>query len=155
MTRCRIVPVAVAALSLAVASSALAQAKPATPQTAAPQSTATPPARAKWVAPMKGIASIQVIQGQSKRVGSDIVTLIKVKNMSSAPIAGLRADEYWYDKNLKVVSGDTQRHMKLLQPGEVVELTMKSPSKPDLYRSSINFVHANGKIDAKAVKVFK
>jgi hypothetical protein len=155
MNRTRLVPVAAVALSLAVASSALAQTKPAPSQTAAPQSTATPPARAKWVAPIKGLASIQVIQGQSKRVGTDVVTVIKIKNMSSAPIAGLRADEYWYDKSLKVVSGDTYRHKQPLQPGEVIELTMKSPSKPDLYRSSINFVHANGKIEAKAVKVFK
>jgi hypothetical protein len=155
MNRSVFVPALAVALCAAITSAASAQAKPGAAQAAAPQSAATPPARAKWVAPIKGIAAIQVIQGTSKRVGNEIHTVIKVKNMSSAPIAGFRADEYWYDKGLKVVSGDTQRWMKPFQPGEIIELTMKSPSKPDLYRSSINFVHANGKIDVKAVKAFK
>ena len=151
MNRSAFVPALTLTFCAAVATAAFAQAKPAAQATAAP----APAAKARWAAPIKGIANIQVIQGTSKKVGTDIVTVIKVKNMSSAPIAGLRADEYWYDKKLKVVSGDTQRYMKPFNPGEVIELTMKSPVKPDLYRSSINFVHANGKINVKAVKKFE
>jgi hypothetical protein len=149
MNRSAFAPVLALAFCTTLSVTAFAQATPAAPQAAAP------PARAKWVAPIKGIASVQVVQGTPKRVKGEVVTVIKIKNMSSAPIAGFRADEYWYDKNLKVVSGDTQRHKQLFQPGEIIELTMRSPEKPDLYRSSINFVHANGKIDVKAVKVFK
>jgi hypothetical protein len=97
-----------------------------------------------------------VIKGDSKKVGNDIVTVVKVKNMSSGAIALLRADESWYDKKTRqVVTGDTYRHMKPLLPGEIVEMTLRSPFKPDLYASRIDFSHANGKIEAKAVKKFE
>jgi hypothetical protein len=140
---------AVVALALAsIAPSAFAQA-----QTAAPAQPA-PAARAKWVAPVKGIATVQVVPGPSKKVGDDIVTVLKIKNMSSGAIALLRVDEYWFDKSLKTVSGDTQRHRQPLNPGEIVEITMRSPAKPNLYRNTFNFSHANGKVDAKTVKKF-
>jgi hypothetical protein len=153
MNRSAFVPVLTLMLCAAASPAALTQAaKPAAPQASAAPA---PAAKAKWAAPIKGIATIEVIQGASKKVGNEIVTLIKIKNTASAPIAGLRADEYWYDKKLAVVSGDTQRWMKPFYPGEVIELTMKSPAKPDLYRSSVQFVHANGKISVKAVKKFE
>ena len=133
----------------AIASTAFAQAKPA-----APTSQPAPATRAKWVAPVKGIATVQVIPGASKPVGDDIVTVLKVKNVSSGAIALLRVDEYWYDKSLKTVSGDTQRHRQPLYPGEVVEITMRSPRKPNLYKNTFNFSHANGKIEVKTVKKF-
>lgn len=140
---------AIVAVALAsIASSAFAQAQPAAP-TAQPA-----PARAKWVAPVKGIALVEVIPGTSKKVGDEMVTVLKVKNMSSGAIALLRIDEYWYDKSLKTVSGDTQRHRKPLYPGEIVEITMRSPVKPNLYRNTFNFSHANGKIEVKTVKKF-
>lgn len=141
---------AIAALALAsMASTAFAQAKPA-----APSSQPAPAARAKWVAPVKGVATIEVIPGKSQKVGQDVVTVLKVKNTSSGAIALLRVDEYWFDKDLKTVSGDTQRHRQPLYPGEVVEITMRSPAKPNLYRNTFNFTHANGKIEAKTVKKF-
>ena len=133
----------------AIASAAFAQAKPA-----APTSQPAPAARAKWVAPVKGIATVEVIPGASKPVGDDIVTVLKIKNTSSGAIALLRVDEYWYDKSLKTVSGDTQRHRQPLYPGEVVEITMRSPRKPNLYKNTFNFSHANGKIEVKTVKKF-
>lgn len=140
---------AIVVLSMAsIASSAFAQAKPAAP------TTAQPAARAKWVAPIKGIALVEVIPGTPKKIGSEVVTVLKVKNMSSGAIALLRVDEYWYDKDLKTVSGDTQRHRQPLYPGEVVEITMRSPVKPNLYRNTFNFSHANGKIEVKSVKKF-
>jgi hypothetical protein len=141
---------AVVALALAsIASTAYAQAQPAAPTTQP-----APATRAKWVAPVKGIATVEVLPGTSKKVGNDIVTVLKIKNVSNGAIALLRIDEYWFDKSLKTVSGDTQRHRQPLNPGEVVEITMRSPAKPNLYRNTFNFSHANGKVDAKTVKKF-
>jgi hypothetical protein len=133
-----------------IASTAFAQAQPAAP------AVQPPPARAKWVAPVKGIASIEVILGTPKKVGSDIVTSIKVRNMSGGAIALLRVDEYWFDKSNppKVISGDTQRWPKPFHPGEVIEITTKSPYKPNLGANTYSFTHANGKVDAKKVKKF-
>ena len=56
--------------------------------------------------------------------------------------------------NSTAVSGDTQRVKRLINPGEIVEVTTKSPYKEGLYTNLYTFVHANGKIDAKAVTKF-
>ena len=146
--------VCVAALlcSLAVVPVVFAQAAKTTPAT--PTASPAAPAKAKFVPLIKGLASIQVIQSASKRVGPDIVTMLKIKNVSTGSIGLLRVDELWYDKDLKQVTGDSHAIRRAILPGEVIELTMKSPSKPNLYRSQYAFSHAGGKIDAKAVKKF-
>jgi hypothetical protein len=165
MKRIRFAPAAVLLASFAAAATASAQSKtpaakagtpaaqaPATPAIAAAQAPAT---RAKWVKPIKGTAKIEVIQGTPKRVGGDIVTVVKVKNMSGGSIGLLKVDEYWYNKKLAVVTGDTQRYPKPFNPGDVIELTMKSPVKPELYKSQLAFSHAGGDVQAKGVKKFE
>jgi len=121
----------------------------------APPTTQAPAARAKWVAPIKGIATVEVIRGESKKVGADMVTKIQIKNTSSGSIALLRVDEDWYNRSQKPVSADTQRYTKPFNPGEIIEITMRSPMKPDLYISQVTFTHANGKVNAKGVKKFQ
>ncbi len=140
---------AAAPVAFAQSQAQASKATPATP-TAAPGA----PAKAKFAPVVKGLASIELIQAKSNKVGSDIVTVLKVKNMSSGAIGLLRVDELWYDKKLQQVTGDSQKLLKPLQPGEVADITMKSPWKPDLYRSQYAFSHANGKVDVKAVKKF-
>ena len=139
--------------SLAFPSASFAQtaqaAKPATPT-----GTAAPATKAKFAPLVKGVARIEVIQGTSKKVGNDMVTVTKIKNVSDGAIGLLRVDEYWYDKNLKEVSGDTQKVRQPVMPGEIVEITTKSPVKPNLYKSQLRFSHANGEINAKPVKKF-
>ena len=143
---------------LLVASSASAQARPgaqapatkAAPVTAAP----APAAPARFVKMYKGVADIEVMQGTPKRVGADMVTVLKIRNMSPGAISLLKVDEYWYDKSMKVVSGDSQPYRKPFNPGEIIEVTLKSPIKPDLYKNQFAFSHANGQVKAKAVKKF-
>lgn len=122
------------------------QAKPTT------QAPATP---AKFYRPVKGIATIEIIQSPSKQIGSEIVTVIKVKNTSSGRINLLQYDEYWYNQKREVVSGSTDKYRKPFNPGDIIELTISSPVKPNLYTSQIMFSHAGGKIEVKAVKKFQ
>lgn len=140
----------------AFSDSSFDQQSPATK--AAPASQTPPPAPAKWIRPVKGQATIEVLQGPSKKVGGDIVTVVKVRNTSAGPIALLKCDEYWYDKKMQVVTGDTQRQKKPVMPGEIVEFTMKSPVTdavaPTLYKSQYMFTHGNGDIKATGVKKF-
>lgn len=144
--------------ALLIAPSAFAQARPAAqaPAKKAAPATATPAptAPARFVKMVKGTATVEVIQGAPKKVGGDIVTVLKIKNMSPASISLLKVDEYWYDKKLQVASGDSQPYRKPFNPGEVIELTMRSPFKPDLYKSQYAFSHANGDVKVKAVKKF-
>lgn len=117
----------------------------------------TPPAqKAKFIPPVKGLATIEVIQTPPKHVGKDMVTKIKVRNTSKGSINLLKADEYWYDSKGKVVSGAPYAHRKApILPGDVVEIELRSPYTPQMRQNQVMFSHANGKIDAKAVKAFK
>jgi hypothetical protein len=149
----RRVSVAASALALSVlfVSPVFGQAKPATPTTSAPA------APAKWVPPMKGIATIEVIRGTGKRnmKTNDVETLLKIRNTSKGSIALLGIEEFWYNQKREIVSGDSQKVKRLINPGEIVEITMKSPWKEGLYTSQYTFNHANGKIEAKSVKKFE
>jgi len=149
MHRSALAPALAVLLSAVVATTAFAQAKPAAPTTPAPAQ------KAKFAMPLKGDAPIQVIQGESKFVGKEIVTVYKVKNTSNAPIALLKIDEYWYDKGGKMVSSGTYRHRQPLQPGEIIEVSVNSPALPGAERSQGQFSHANGTIKPNRVKVIK
>ncbi|MEO8502020.1 MAG: hypothetical protein ABI565_13965, partial [Vicinamibacteria bacterium] len=48
--------------------------------------------------PVKGTAEIGITQPSTKVVGKEVVTTMKVKNLSKQSIAGFRVEEYWYDK---------------------------------------------------------
>jgi hypothetical protein len=149
--------------------SVLAQAKPAqapaakatTQQAPAAKATPTttqqaPAAPAKFIKPLKGTADIQFIQMPSKKVGSDIVTVLKIKNLSTAPVALLKVDEYWYNKANPpaVITGDSEAWRKPFMPGEVIELTMKSPWKAEVGASQYQFSHAGGQVKLKRVSKF-
>lgn len=164
MNRSVFAPAAALLCTFALVAPAFAQAKKTTPAPAKPAAqqatpakptTPEPPLPSKWATPVKGLAHIEIIKGPSKKVGDDVVTITKVKNVSDAPIALLRLDELWYNSKNVQVTGDTQTIRRPFQPGEVIEITTKSPYKPDLKASQLMFSHANGKMDVKAVKAFK
>lgn len=120
---------------------------------AQPQAPAKP---AKYIPPVKGVATIEVIQAPSKRVGNEMVTVLKVRNTSKGSINLLKADEYWYDTKMQIVSGTQYSHKKApILPGEIVEVTLRSPVKPNMSRNQIMFRHANGDAKATPVKAFK
>lgn len=157
-----IVLLAFAAVSV-LAQSKPAQAPAAKPGAQAPATSAAPAttqqapaAPAKFIKPLKGTADIQFIQMPSKKVGTDIVTVLKIKNLSTAPVSLLKVDEYWYNKANPpaVISGDQEAYRKPFMPGEVIELTMKSPWKADVGASQYQFSHAGGQVKLKRVTKF-
>ena len=158
MKRYAFAPALTLACVLFLASSAFAQSRPgaqapatkAAPVAAAP----APAAPARFVKMLKGTAEIEVMQSAPKKVGADMVTVLKIRNMSSSAISLLKVDEYWYDKKMQVVSGDSQPYRKPFNPGEIIEVTLRSPVKPDLYKNQFAFSHANGDVKAKGVKKF-
>jgi hypothetical protein len=124
--------------------------------TKAAPTTGTPAAPAKFVSPVKGAATIDVFAPPAHKIGNDMVTTMKIKNTSAGPIALLKVEVYWYDKKPKpeIVTGDTAVWKKPFQPGEIIEVTLKSPMKPgvELYASKYQFTHANGSIKPTSVK---
>lgn len=110
--------------------------------------------KARMKPPVHGTALIEVIPVSSKKVGNEVVTITRVKNVSNAPIVGLRIDEWWYAKGQQVSGGDYKLRYPLA-PGEIAELTTKSPLKPDMSGgSNLQFTHANGAVKTTRVKKF-
>jgi hypothetical protein len=158
MTRFAFASAAACLACALTAPAAFAQSKAAAaPVTKAAPTTPAPAAPAKFVRPIKGLANVEVIPGNPKKVGLDLITVMKVKNTSAGAISLLKIDEYWYDKKLQVVTGDSEAYRKPFQPGEVIEITLKSPIKPgmDLYKSQYKFSHAGGEVKPKTVKKFE
>ena len=130
--------------ALIVSGAAADQAKPAAkPAAPAPQAAAAP---ARLAPPVRGQAELGYTKPVSKRSGNEIVTTIKVKNLAKGSIAGLKVDEFWYDKGGDPVTGDTFRYRKPLQPGEVIEVTLRTPVNPKMDRNQYKFEHLNGTI---------
>jgi hypothetical protein len=141
---------AFAVLVLVSPAFALAQGGP--PATSAPPA---PAAKAKWIAPVKGIAEIGYLKPTTKVVGDEVITKIKVKNLSTGAIALLRVDEYWYDKAGNMLPGDTQRWKKPFNPGEVIEIELRVPKNPKFYQNTYKFTHANGQCKPKQMDSFE
>jgi hypothetical protein len=152
MNRSVFAPALTVLMCSGVVTSAFGQAKPAAPTTPAPA------AKAGFATPIKGEAAIQVLPGTSKYdpKTKEVITTYKLKNMSSAPIAMLKLDEYWYSKG-KMVSTDTQRYKQPFQPGAIIEMTTHAPAteNPAGWTKNVTFSHANGKVTPKAVKSFQ
>ena len=130
-----------------------AQAKPTTPATApaAPAAAGTP---AKWVPPQKGEVTVDFIQGKPAIVKGEIVTKLRVKNTSKGSIALLAVEEIWYNTKREIATSGTARNKALLNPGDIVELTISSPNKPNLYTNMLMFKHANGTVKPNKVTKF-
>jgi hypothetical protein len=149
--------IAFAGAVLLAAGPAAAQSKPgAAPVTPRPAETRPNDegAKPKLVSPVRGEAQVQYLNPVVKQEGNMIITTIKVKNVSSAPIAGFRVDEFWYDKAGQPVSGaQTFRHRKPLMPGEVIDVVLRVPRVTGMDRNSYKFEHQNGTV--KPTKVPK
>lgn len=126
------------AILIATAAAAAQGAKPAAAPAAAAPTRLAPPVR--------GQAELGYTKPVTKRTGTNIVTTIKVKNLSTGSIAGLKVDEFWYDKGGDPVTGDTFRYRKPLQPQEVIEVTLTTPVNPKMDRNQYKFEHLNGTI---------
>jgi len=148
MNRQKLSLLALAGVVVLVAGAAAEQAPKPAPEAQASQP--APAARPKLVAPVRGVAQLGYTKPLVKNatIGgkSFVVTTIQVKNMSSGAIAGLKVDEFWYDKAGNPVTGDNYRHRTPLQPGEIITITLETPRVPAMARNQYNFTHANGDI---------
>jgi len=156
---------AVVICTLALTPAASAQTAKATSKSAAPKKDAVPAApappspelvKARMKPPIKGTAEIEIIKSAPKKVGNEIQNVTKVKNISSAPIVGLRIDEFFYAGQKEVASGNFRlRHA--LAPGEIAEMPTAALYVPGITASQMQFSHAGvpqGKVKPTAVKKF-
>jgi hypothetical protein len=110
--------------------------------------------KARMRPPVKGTASLEFISGPVKLVGSEVQSVIKVRNTDSAPIIGLKIDEYFY-AGQKEISACTARVRNPIAAGEIVDVPISCPNpKERATGSNLMFTHANGKVQPKPVKSF-
>jgi hypothetical protein len=104
----------------------------------------------RLVAPVRGVAQIGYTKPVVKRGKIDgrdfVITTMRIQNMATAPIAGLKVDDFWYDKGGNPLPSDSYRHPRPLQPGEVITVTLETPLDPRMNRNQWQFSHANGDV---------
>ena len=101
--------------------------------------------------PIKGQAEIEFLQPVTKRNGDVVTTNIKVKNISTAPIARLSISETWFDKGQAQVASSQGALDKPLNPGAVETVTIQTPWNAKMNGNSGQFSHANGTVKPKRV----
>lgn len=106
----------------------------------------------KLVAPVRGEANIELTAPDTKVVGNNVVTVIRVRNIAKGPIAGFRVTENWFDRSRNAVPGDVYRHARPIAPGEVITVTLTTPRRPGMGDNRYDFSHANGTIKTTVVK---
>ena len=149
---------------LAVTTAAFAQASKSAAPTSAKKdvapAVATTPApvpeelmKARMRPPVKGTAYVEIIPGATKPVKGELMSVVKVKNVSPSPIAGLKVDQYFYASQ-KEVSACTYRVRSPIAPNEIVDVPLSCPSKVGINGSQMMFTHANGAVKPQSVKKF-
>lgn len=113
-----------------------------------------PDAQARLAPPIRGDVRIEMTEPLVKKTGKTIVTTFKVKNMEIGSIAGLRVDEFWYDKKGDPVTGSSWRYPKQLQPGEIIVVKLETPilDRSKMDRNQYVFKQANGNVKPTKVK---
>jgi hypothetical protein len=157
MNRVRIAAAATLVSTTMYAGAALAaQATTTAPPSTTTSSGALQPVLAgkKITPPVRGEANIEFTQPATKALQGQnkVLTTIKVRNASLAPVARLQITETWYDKGGAIVAGGKGIINGLLQPGEIQTITIETPYNPKMSSNAWNFSHANGTVKTSKVK---
>ncbi len=124
--------------------------EPAAPGQAAPEA-----AKPRYIPPVRGVAEIGYLKPVTKVEKDLVITVITVKNLSTGSIAGLKVEEFWWDKAGDPVTGSSDRLKTPLPPGEVVTLTLRTPKNPKMFRNNLRFTHSFGEVKAKLLTAVK
>ncbi len=114
------------------------------------------PAKPVWINPVRGTVEIQYIDTPIKLDKEGyVVKTFQVKNMSTGPIARLKIEQFWWDKNNNPVPGDAQFLKKPLMPGEIGTIVLKTPKNANMFRDNYKFSHQYGDVKVKRVAKFE
>jgi hypothetical protein len=108
-----------------------------------------------WAETVKGTAELGILQPVTKVEGKEVVTTIKVKNLSKGTISGLKVEEYWYDKEGNPIPGDSKKLTQPLAPGALGTIVLRTPVNPRMDRNNFVFSHDNGTIKATVYSKFQ
>lgn len=100
--------------------------------------------------PVRGVAEIAILTPVTKAQGTNVVTTIKLKNLAKGPIAGLKIDEFWYDKAGNLLPGDS-KVVRLLGLGQVTTVVLTTKYNPKMNSNTYQFSHANGGVTTRVL----
>ncbi len=103
---------------------------------------------------LRGAASVQILAPKPKIEGGDVVTTIQVRNASKDWITLFTVTEHWYDQQGNAVGVGSATHKGRFMPGEVIEMEVRTPKKPNFFQDQFEFSHANGTVSATKVDSF-
>jgi hypothetical protein len=107
----------------------------------------------RYAPPVRGVAEIGFLAPKSTVEGDTVVTTIDVKNLEGSPVAGLKAEEFWWDKSGNLAGSAVMRLKKALGPLEVATFTLKTPRNSRMFQNTIRFSHSFGPVKAVRLKV--
>jgi hypothetical protein len=113
------------------------------------------PPKAVWINPTRGTVEIQYVDVPAKVDKGEVVKTFQVKNMSTGPIARLKIEQFWWDRNNNPVPGDKQFIKKPLMPGEVATIVLRTPKNANMFRDNYKFSHQYGDVKVKKVTKFQ
>lgn len=105
----------------------------------------------KFTPPIKGQALVEFTTPRTARKGDSVITTIVVRNISPQPIARLRIDEVWYEKNGSVLTAGRGVINGVIQPQEIQTVTINTPWKAGMNSNNYQFSHANGTVKPQRV----
>lgn len=103
---------------------------------------------------VRGLARVQILVPATRVEGSEVISTIRVRNVSKGSITRFSVSEYWYDEQGNATPGGSRTHRKPFMPGEVIELELRTSKNPKFYQNQFEFSHANGDIKATVVSGF-
>ncbi len=93
-----------------------------------------------------GLARVQVLTPETRVEGDEVITTVRVRNVSKDWIARFMVTEHWYDEQGNAVRSSSRRHEKPFMPGEVIEMELRTRKNPKFYQNQFEFSHANGNV---------
>ena len=110
--------------------------------------------RAPKAPQVRGLARVQILAPETKVEGNEVISTIRVRNVSKGSITGFSVSEYWYDDQGNATPGSSRTHRKPFVPGEVLEIELRTTKNSKFYQNQFEFSHANGEVKATVVQGF-
>lgn len=101
-----------------------------------------------------GLARVQILAPATRVEGNEVISTIRVRNVSKGSITRFSVSEYWYDDQGNATPGASRTHRKPFMPGEVIEIELRTSKNPKFYQNQFEFSHANGDVKATVVQGF-
>ncbi len=104
--------------------------------------------------PVRGLARVQILAPETKVEGNEVISTIRVRNVSKGSITGFTVSEYWYDEQGNATPGSSRTYRKPFMPDEVIEMELRTGKNAKFYQNQFEFSHANGEVRARVVESF-